>query len=107
MKYPTFTMGERRYVIVPADDFAKLGASRPTATQRERKRRAELMRDAREHAGLTQAKLGELIGKSQPMVAGVEAGRVSIGERYRASVLAACGLPDDWTPSVRGAKGAR
>lgn len=97
MSYPTFTLGGTAYAIVPREVLAELGAVRSTPAQRRRKALAARLRAAREHAGLTQAELAEALGKSQPMVANVEAGRVRVGERYLALVLEACDLPEGWT----------
>jgi ribosome-binding protein aMBF1 (putative translation factor) len=57
---------------------------------------ARALRGAREHAGLTQTALARKLRKSQSMVSGAESGHVSVGERYVAAVLKACGLPPDW-----------
>ncbi len=57
---------------------------------------AQDLRKAREHAGLTQNELAERLGKSQTMVSQAESGSARVSERYVRSVLAACGLPEDW-----------
>jgi transcriptional regulator with XRE-family HTH domain len=54
------------------------------------------LRAARDKAGLSQPELAKKLRKSQSMVAGAEAGRVRVGERYVAAVLRACKLPKDW-----------
>jgi len=59
------------------------------------------LRAAREHAGLTQTQLARKLRKSQTMVSQAESGQVSVGERYVAAVLRACGLPKEWKPSSR------
>ena len=59
------------------------------------------LRAAREHAGLSQPELAKKLRKSASMVAGVETGRVRVGERYVRAVLKACGLPPAWKPGKR------
>lgn len=59
----------------------------------------ETLRKARESAGMTQAQLATKLKKSQGMVSAAELGKKEIGARYVASVLKACGLPDNWKPS--------
>lgn len=61
--------------------------------------RAELgrsLRRARLKAGLSQADLARKVRRSESMIAGAEAGTLVVSERYVASVLRACGLPEDW-----------
>jgi len=66
-----------------------------------RKSIAEGVRQAREHAGFTQAELAKKMGKSQTMVSQAESGAARISERYVTSVLKACGLPKDWVPKAK------
>ena len=56
---------------------------------------------ARKTAGLTQAELAHRLGKSQAMVSAVEHGRMRVGARFVAAVIAACGLPRSWKPPRR------
>lgn len=67
---------------------------------------ASNIRMARFDAGLTQAALAERLGVGQTMVAGAEAGRIAIGERYVVAVLKACGQPADY-PHHRRVRTAR
>ena len=62
--------------------------------------RALIARDmlaAREHAGLTPDELAAALGTSAEHIRGTESGEVVPSEEHIASVLAACGLPADWT----------
>ena len=60
----------------------------------------ELLAAARKHAGLSQSKLAEKIGRSQAAVSRHENGVYKVGDDYVKSVFEACGLPPDWTPPV-------
>ncbi len=104
MSYPTFTVEGRAFVIVPREVLAELGALRPSAAERQRKARGEALRVAREAAGLSQTELGARIGKTQATVSRAETGEMRTGARYLGLVLAACGLPADWTPGDGKAK---
>ncbi len=54
------------------------------------------LRAMREAAGLSQPELAKKLRKSQSRVAGAEAGRIHVSERYVRAVLEACKLPPDW-----------
>jgi transcriptional regulator with XRE-family HTH domain len=63
---------------------------------------ASLGRDlkaAREHARLTQAELAKKLKTAQTTVSDSEAGKIRVSADYVASVLKACGLPQDWKAS--------
>ncbi len=104
------TLSNRQYVLVPRAEFVKLQrragvqAVGVDAIEHARESIAAALVRARAHAKLTQGELAERLGKSQAMVTGAESGRVRVGERYVASVLAACGLPPDWKPPRRRAR---
>jgi transcriptional regulator with XRE-family HTH domain len=72
-----------------ADGVARRGVD---AASQQQKR---LFR-ARREAGLTQAALARLLGKSQTLVSQAEAGRSRVSDRYVESVMKACGLPPKW-----------
>lgn len=106
MKATEVKLGKATYIILPKAEYLKLrNGDMPTKTvDAVEYARASIgadLRIAREQAGLTQERLAEKLGKSQTMVARSEAGQVSIGERYIATVLKACGLPKDWKPATR------
>jgi ribosome-binding protein aMBF1 (putative translation factor) len=63
---------------------------------------ATSLREAREVANLSQPELAKKMKKSQSMVAGAEAGRIRVSERYVQAVLKACKLPKDWQGSGGG-----
>jgi ribosome-binding protein aMBF1 (putative translation factor) len=100
-------LGGETYVILPKADYLRLRsgeipAGTVDAIEYARGSIASDLRIAREHAGLTQVDLAAKLRKSQTMVARAEAGHVSIGERYIAAVLKACGLPKDWKSPAKG-----
>ena len=100
------TLDGKSYVILPKAEYLKLrrGDTPPHTVDAIEYARAAIgvdLRTAREAAGLTQADLAKKLRKSQTMVSQAEAGNVSVGERYVASVLKACGLPKDWKPKQR------
>jgi ribosome-binding protein aMBF1 (putative translation factor) len=93
----------KAYVVLPKAEYLRLrkGETPPGTVDALEYADAAISRNlraAREKAGLTQADLAEKLGKSQAMVSQAEAGKVSVGERYVATVLKACGLPKDWRP---------
>ena len=95
----------RTYVVLPKAEYLRLrrGDTPPNtvdAIAYADEAIARGLKAAREHAKLTQEELAKKLRKSQTMVSGAEAGRVSVGERYIASVLKACGLPPDWRPKA-------
>lgn len=97
-------LGGTTYVILPKAEYLRLrrGDTPPSTVDAvafadESVGRA--LKAAREHAGLTQEELATKLKKSQTMVSGSEAGRVSVGEKYVAAVLKACRLPKDWRPA--------
>ena len=99
-------LGGHEYVVVPRAQYDQLLAlAGKSADTRElavdavafaMKRIGANVRAARTEAGLTQIELAKRLGKSQSLIAGIEAGRVKAGEEYVRSVLAACGLPKRW-----------
>lgn len=100
------TLDGKSYVILPKAEYLKLrrGDTPPHTVDAIEYARAAIgvdLRTAREAAGLTQADLAKKLRKSQTMVSQAEAGNVSVGERYVAAVLKACGLPKDWKPKKR------
>lgn len=95
----------RDYVILPREEYEQLAGLPAGLVDAKASLTASIARDmraAREAAGLSQAALAKKIKKSQPMVARVETGDVSVGERYVLAVLKACGLPKDWKPGKEG-----
>ena len=103
MNITTIKLGGTEYVILPKNEYLRLrdasGDLPPGTVDALDYTRVALgarLREARRHAGLTQAELARLLKRSQPMVAGAEAARIRVSERYVSSVLAACGLPADW-----------
>ena len=98
----------KEYVIVPKADYLRLrrGDTPPNtvdAIEFARDSIAADLRAAREKSGLTQDELAVKLDKSQTLVSQAEAGKVSVGERYVAAVLKACGLPKDWkAPKAKG-----
>lgn len=103
------TVGGVEYVVIPKADYlrmqdSKLGVDAHTFV---RDSIAKDLRKAREHAGLTQSELAERLGKSQTMVSQAESGAARVSERYVRSVLAACGLPEDWNGQAPGTKRRR
>lgn len=108
MKTITFTLEKREYVILPKEEYQALtratparGAKVANAVTYAAKSIARDLYLARKSAGLTQAELARRLGKSQAMVSAAEHGRMRVGARFVAAVLAACGLPKDWKPSRR------
>lgn len=57
---------------------------------------ARNLREAREHAKLTQAELATALKVPPETVSASERGETSVSERYVLQVLKACGLPEDW-----------
>ena len=102
----TIKLGRIEYVVLPKAEYLRLRGLPPGTVDAvdfaDRTIAANLKR-ARESAGLTQEELAAKLGKSQTMVSGAESGRIRAGERYIASVLKACGLPQDW-PAKRRAR---
>ena len=111
MSHPqTIKLGKTEYVILPKAEYLRLQsmagipAGSVDAIDFARASIGSMLRDAREHAGLTQAELAKKLKKSQPMISGAEGGTISVSERYVASVLKACGLPKDWQPKDKRPK---
>lgn len=98
--YGTLTIGKTEYVVIPRADYLRLAEAAPPgsvdARSFARESLARGLRQAREHAGLTQEQLAEKLGKSQTMVSQAESGNASVSERYVKTVLKACKLPEDW-----------
>ncbi len=107
----TIKLGNKEYVLLPRADYLKLQelAGVPTgsvdAIQYARGSIGETLKQAREHAGLTQVELATRLKKSQAMVSGAESGAISISERYVKAVLKACGLPENWTGPTKIKRG--
>lgn len=104
MKATEVKLGKKTYIIMPKAEYLKLrkGEVPSNTVDAIEFARASIGRDlraARDHAGLTQEGLADKLGKSQTLVARAEAGSVTVGEKYVASVLEACGLPEDWKPA--------
>jgi ribosome-binding protein aMBF1 (putative translation factor) len=107
MRTTELKLDGKEYVILPKAEYLRLrsGDIPPKTADAVEYARASIgdaLKAAREHAGLTQVELAEKLGKSQTMVARAEGGQLSVGERYVAAVLKACGLPKDWKPKARG-----
>lgn len=98
----TIKLGKTEYVVLPRAEYLRLQelAGVPSgsveAVPFARASIGATLKDARQHAGLTQAELAAKLKKSQPMISGAESGTISVSERYVAAVLKACGLPKDW-----------
>lgn len=114
MTHPqTIKLGKTEYVILPKAEYlslqemAGIPAGSVDAIEFARASIGRTLREAREHAGLTQAELAKKLGKSQPMVSGAEGGSINVSERYVAVVLKACGLPKDWSGPKKTAKRGR
>ena len=103
----TIKLGKTEYVIVPKSEYLRLQsmagipAGSVDAVEYARASIGTTLKDAREHAGLTQAELAKKLKKSQPMISGAESGTISVSERYVAAVLKVCELPADWAGSKR------
>lgn len=99
----TIKLGKTEYVVLPRAEYLRLQrlagvpAGSVDAIEYARASIGRTLKDARQHAGLTQAELAKALKKSQPMVSGAESGSISVSSRYVAAVLKACGLPEDWT----------
>jgi len=99
----TIRLGGAEYVIVPKADYLRLNerdgipAGSVDALDYARSSLSASLKKAREVAKLTQDDLAKRLGVSQTMVSGAEGGRVKVSERYVRNVLAACGLPEDWS----------
>lgn len=106
----TIKLGKTEYVLLPRADFLKLQeqagipAGSVDAVAYARASIGETLKDARLHAGLTQAELAAKLKKSQPMISGAEGGTISVSERYVKAVLKACQLPVDWAGPKRRKK---
>jgi mRNA interferase RelE/StbE len=100
--FKTMTLDGRDYVLVPISEYRAMQvagiAPAVDAIAHARASIGHTLRAAREAAGLTQAALAKRLRKSQPLIARAESGDMSVGERYVAAVLRACGLPETWKP---------
>ncbi len=99
----------KTYVILPKAEYQRLRrgdtpASTVDAIDYARESIGADLRAAREHAKMTQEELAAKLDKSQTMVSQAEAGHVSVGERYIASVLKACGLSKGWKRTKKRSK---
>lgn len=98
--YGTLTIGRTEYVVIPKADYLRLQNVESESVDAHtyvRQSIADGVRQAREHAGLTQAELAALLKKSQTMVSQAESGAARVSERYVKAVLKACCLPENWT----------
>lgn len=101
----TIRIGKEEYVVIPKGEYLRLQklagipAGSVDALQYANTSIARTLKAARKAGSLTQAELAKKLGKSQPLIGGAENGTIQVGERYVASVLKACGLPMDWSPS--------
>jgi transcriptional regulator with XRE-family HTH domain len=105
----SFKIGKTDYVVLPRAEYVRMGGipeGSVDALEYARASIATSLRVAREAANLSQPELAKKLRKSQSMVAGAEAGRIRVSERYVLAVLKACGLPKDWAQKT-GAKGRR
>jgi hypothetical protein len=99
------------YVVIPKAEYLRLGMKQPAQDMAEahafvRSSIGTDLRAAREQARLTQAELATKMRKSQTMVSQAESGTARVSERYVRTVLAACGLPEDWSgPRPRPSSG--
>jgi ribosome-binding protein aMBF1 (putative translation factor) len=109
------TVEGHEYVAVPREEFERMrppasgGNGNVEALSYTRLSIGKALVDARKAAGITQVELAKRLGKSQTLVAHAERGTTRVSERYAASVIRACGLPDDWPatdPKVTGKKKA-
>lgn len=57
---------------------------------------AAVLRDARDHAGLSQTELAERTGVAQPNISAYEAGRRTPTVRTLVALLDACGVELSW-----------
>lgn len=105
MKPTSLTLDGVDYVVLRRADFARLDVS-PLDGAPSGPSNAEIVKQAREQAGVSQVALAERLGVTQPHVSTCETGKTSIGRGYVARVLAACGLPAGWKPRRRAAKRA-
>jgi ribosome-binding protein aMBF1 (putative translation factor) len=110
----TIKLGRNEYVILPKGEYLRLRdvagvpAGSVDAVEYARASIGATLRAAREHAGLTQAELAKALKKSQPMISGAESGSISVSERYVATVLKVCHLPEDWAgPGTKGKRARR
>jgi DNA-binding XRE family transcriptional regulator len=104
------TINEERYVAIPEADYQRLigpshtpakGLAGTDAIAYIRQHMGSELRQARQHAKLTQNALAEALDVRQPTIANIEAGRDRVGERLIRRWLKACGLPMDWKPPHR------
>ena len=61
---------------------------------------AERVRMAREHAGLTQAQLAEIVGMSQPGIQKLE--RSGGASKFTIQIASACGVSSEWLATGKG-----
>jgi len=100
----TIKLGKNEYVVIPKRQYLKLqeraGVPRGSvdAIAYAKETIAETLKAARHAAGLTQTELAQRLGRTQATISAAENGNMSVGERYVASLLKACKLPEDWKP---------
>ncbi len=87
-----------RDVSVRVNLRLKEGANNASAQMR--KMLGKNLRDARLHAGLSQADLAKRIHRSQAAVSGAEKGKFGVSAEYVRLVLRACGVSPHW-PNAR------
>jgi len=99
----TLTIDGREYIAIPAAQYRReQGLVGDDGIAWARAELGKTLRQAREHAGLTQGALAKRLKRSQSMVARAELGDLRISERYVKTVLKACKLPSDWRPADVG-----
>lgn len=96
-RWPSFTLGGKRYLVIPHEEAAAAGLTRETTAQRRRRATAARLRAAREAAGLTQAELAARMGVGQPSIARVEGEHDNVSDARATAWLEACGFDKDWT----------
>jgi len=106
MAHITLNIDGTPYIALPEAEYRRLVGKTPSAQEDgvawARAKLSETLRRARETGGLTQEALAKKLGKSQVTISRAESGGMSVGERYVASVLKACGLPADWSAKPVG-----
>ena len=99
----TLTIGGIEYLVIPKAEYLRIQKSDvalpPGTVDAHSYAQGSIargLREAREHAGLTQTELAERMGKSQTLISQAESGTARVSERYVALVLKACRLPKNW-----------
>jgi DNA-binding XRE family transcriptional regulator len=88
----TLTINGREYVAVPREEFERNNpAGHVDAIAFGRASVGADLKSVRVAAGLTQAQLAKIMGKSQPMIAQAESGLMRVSPKYFDAVVEACG----------------